>query len=139
MFVTKLRLIATTLVLITFVATGIGYLTKALAMKDKPKAQPAVAKPDDTTQRPAPGRMFVVGRVLDPQGKLVPNAKVMVHARVKGPGDTLGTDGAMFPFVIGHADADTTGKFRVDAPNGGGAKRRVYGCCPGTGLRSRLD
>ena len=33
------------------------------------------------TPKPAPGRMFVVGRVLDPEGKPVPGAMIMVYAR----------------------------------------------------------
>ena len=92
MFVNKLRLIATTLLLLAAVATGAGYLTHSLASQDEPKRQPdaprpqVAARPDDTTQRPAPGRMFVVGRVLDPQGKPVPNAMTMVYAAIKQPG-----------------------------------------------------
>ena len=33
---------------------------------------PITAKADDAEGKPGPGRMFVVGRVLDPQGKPVP-------------------------------------------------------------------
>ena len=44
-----------------------------------PARHPVAAKPDDTASDPAPGRMTVVGRVLDPQGKPVPNASVMVY------------------------------------------------------------
>ena len=47
---------------------------------------PAAARPANA----APGRMTVVGRVLDPQGKPVPNASVMVYGALKqaddGPG-----------------------------------------------------
>ena len=46
-----------------------------------PLHNPVAAKPADANPKPAPGRMFVVGRVLDPQGKPVPNATVMVYAR----------------------------------------------------------
>ena len=115
MFATKLRLIATTLVLMAIIATGAGYLAHALAMKDEPKPQSVVAKLDDTTQRPPPGRMFVVGRVLDPQGKPVPGAKVMVHTRLKQLGNAVGIEG-LSPVVTGHADADGSGRFRLDAP-----------------------
>jgi hypothetical protein len=59
--------------------------------------------------------MFVVGRVLDPQGKPVPGAKVMVHTRLKRPENTVGPEG-LSPVVIGHADADGSGQFRLDAP-----------------------
>ena len=85
MFVNKLKLIATTSLLLVAVATGAGFLTHSFASQDEPQKKPdagrpqVAARPDDTTQRPAPGRMFVVGRVLDPQGKPVPNAMTMVY------------------------------------------------------------
>ena len=56
--------------------------------RDKP---PVAAKPDDANPKPAPGRMFVVGRVLDPQGKPVPGATVMASARPKLSGRAVGT------------------------------------------------
>ena len=61
------------------------------ARSDEPKGPPAgppsaAAKADDANPTPAPGRMFVVGRVLDPQGKPVPGAAVMVQARNLTPG-----------------------------------------------------
>ena len=49
-----------------------------------PLANPpsTAAKADDANPTPAPGRMFVVGRVLDPRGNPVPEQlAVMVHAR----------------------------------------------------------
>ena len=59
--------------------------------------------------------MFVVGRVLDPQGKPVPNATVMVYASLKWPGrgDRLAP---MWPSAIGQARSDGSGRFRLDAP-----------------------
>ncbi len=81
-----------TLLFLGAVAMGAGYLTHALAMNDEPKSSPAgpqtpvAAKPNDVPQSPAPGRMFVVGRVLDPTGKPVPGATIMVYARSLAPG-----------------------------------------------------
>ena len=59
--------------------------------------------------------MFVVGRVLDPQGKPVVNSTVMVTARLKlaGRGDQFER---MMPVPIGHAGSDGSGRFRLDAP-----------------------
>ncbi len=75
--------------------------------------------PSGTTHpgRPAPGRMFVVGRVLDPQGKPVPNATTMVYASLKWPGrgDRLAP---MWPSAIGRAVSDGSGRFRLDATAG---------------------
>ncbi len=59
--------------------------------------------------------MFVVGRVLDPQGNPVPGAAVMVHARLKlsGRGDPYAR---LSPVPIGHMESDGSGQFRIDAP-----------------------
>ena len=64
---------------------------------------------------PAPGRMFVVGRVLDPQGKPVPGATVMVQARVRRS-EMPSVSKDRVRLVIGHADADGSGQFRLDSP-----------------------
>ena len=80
MFLKNLNLIASTLLLF-------GCPVLALTMNDEPERSPTgqppliEAKPDDVDHSPAPGRMFVVGRVLDPKGKPVPGATVTVHAR----------------------------------------------------------
>ena len=51
------------------------------AEDDEPTATTASPQPRDANARPAPGRMYVVGRVLDPKGEPVPGAAVTVHAR----------------------------------------------------------
>ena len=89
MLIHKLKFLALTLLFLGAVATGAGYLTRSLAMNDEPRnvaaapQPPVAAEPADANPKPAPGRMFVVGRVLDPQGKPVPGATVMVSARAK--------------------------------------------------------
>ena len=121
LFVNNLKLVTTSLLLLAAFATGAGFLAQSLAMKDEPKKTtiasqlPLAAKPDNTPKVPAPGRMFVVGRVLDPQGKPVPGAKVMVHTRLKRPESVFAMQG-LSPAVIGHTDADGSGQFRLDAP-----------------------
>jgi RNA polymerase sigma factor (sigma-70 family) len=119
MFFHKVKFIPFTLLLLGAVATSAGYLTHALAGNDEPtsplaiRQTPVVAKPDDT--KPAPGRMFVTGRVLDPQGQPVPGATVMASVRVKF---SLTQGDLLRPVLteIGHAEADGAGRFRVDAP-----------------------
>jgi hypothetical protein len=112
----SLKFTAIAVLLLAAVATGAGFLGRATAMQDKPKASPVDpqspkhASPNDAN--PAPGRMFVAGRVLDPQGNPVPNAAVMVYARTKLPGRISD----FHPAPIGHGAGDGSGRFRLDAP-----------------------
>ena len=59
--------------------------------------------------------MFVTGRVLDPQGKPVPNATVMVHARLK-MSSRVDQMVSWHPVPIGHGGSDRSGLYRFDAP-----------------------
>jgi hypothetical protein len=120
MLLHKLRTTALSLLLLATLATGAGYVTHSLATaKDEPRQAPAsrpqVAARPDGAPRPAPGRMFVTGRVLDPAGKPVPNATTMVYASLKWPGrgDRLAPMG---PSAIGQAGSDASGRFRLEAP-----------------------
>jgi RNA polymerase sigma factor (sigma-70 family) len=141
MLVNKLRLIATTLLLLVAVATGAGYLSRSLASQDEPKRQPdaprpqVAARPDDTTQRPAPGRMFVVGRVLDPQGKPVSDAMTMVYAAIKNPGSGR-LRGNVIPTAVGQARSDGSGRFQIDASRTSSSRHHQVGAvavAPGYG------
>jgi hypothetical protein len=120
MFVNNLRLIAMTLLSLVAIATGAGLVGRALATKGEPRQVPAdprprmATKPDDANPKPAPGRMFVVGRVLDPQGKPVPGATVMASARARAVGPSGGDE--LSPDAIGHASSDGSGRFQLDAP-----------------------
>ncbi len=117
----KMKLVSLMLLFLGTVATAAGYLTHALAANREPRnpatvrQMPVAAQPDDASQKPAPGRMFVVGRVLDPQGKPVPGATVMVSARARLSQTAVGSE-RLSATVIGHADADGSGRFRLDAP-----------------------
>jgi protocatechuate 3,4-dioxygenase beta subunit len=100
------------------------------------------AKADDANPTLAAGRMFVVGRVLDPQGKPVPGAAVMVHARDLTPG--------LAPFLsrmklipLGSTRADGSGRFRIDALRTSSTRHEEFGAvamAPGYGVGwVRLD
>ena len=102
------------------------------------------AKADDASQTPAPGRMFVVGRVLDPRGNPVPGATVMVHARNLAPGRAS----FLFPsrvklIPLGDSRADGSGRFRIDAPRTSSTRHEDFGAvamAPGYGAGwVRLD
>ena len=111
----KLRLAAFTFLLVAAGATCAGYRARLFAIKDEPRRPPAAAqsqvaaKAEPTAAAPAPGRMLVGGRVLDPQGKPVPNAAVMVYARTNLPTPSVAEP-------IGTARCDGSGRFRVETP-----------------------
>ena len=120
-FVSRLKFIALAVFLIVGGYTGVGFLARALTDNNEKTTAPAgqqpliVAKPDDAKQKPAPGRMFVVGRVLDPAGKPVPGAMVVASARTKVSERAVGLERITMT-VIGHVNADGSGRFRLDAP-----------------------
>ena len=119
MLIHKLKLTALAVLTLGAVVAGAGVASHALAMKDEPREAASAASIFQSEQseirNPAPGRMFVVGRVLDPSGKSVPDATVMVYASLKwaGRGDRLAQ---MSPSAIGRAGSDGSGRFRLDAP-----------------------
>jgi protocatechuate 3,4-dioxygenase beta subunit len=122
-----------TLLLLGAVATGAGFLTRSLAMKDEPKR--SLAGPQAKPVAPAPGRMFVTGRVLDPQGQPVPNARAMAYARSKALGHSPSLS-RMSPIPIGDARANPAGQFRLDAPRTSSARYDTFGAvaiAPGYG------
>ena len=58
--------------------------------------------------------MTVTGRVLDPQGKPVPNAAVMVYAQTLLRTDPTPCLTGFYPAELGRATSDGSGRFRVD-------------------------
>jgi RNA polymerase sigma factor (sigma-70 family) len=140
MLIHRLRFTIIAVLALAAFATSAGFLTHSLAMKDEPKKAPAASQPPlaANPNGPAPGRMFVVGRVLDPQGKPVPGATVMVHTRVRQSGDAFGSGiEGMGPAVIGHADADGSGRFRLDAPRTSSSRNNEFlavALAPGYGI-----
>ncbi len=116
MFVNTPRLIATALLPLVAIAT-------------------VAASPDDADPKPAPGRMFVVGRVLDPGGKPVPGASVMVYARSLMIGSASSPE-RIYPGEIGRATSDGSGRFRLDAPRTSSSRQADVGAvalAPGYG------
>ena len=144
MLIHKLRCTIVTLLALAAFATGEGFLTRALAMKDDPPKKPPTAQPplaaqpDDTAKAPAPGRMFVVGRVLDPQGKPVPNASVMVYARsmvlrIAAAAERIER---LYAKELGRALSDGAGRFQVDVPRTSSSRHDEFGAvalAPGYG------
>jgi len=81
--------------------------------------------------------MFVVGRVLDPEGKPVPNAMTMVHAAIKQPGSGGGLVEKRRPSAIGQASSDGSGRFLVDALRTSSSRHHQIGVvalAPGFGV-----
>ena len=89
MLLQTLRFTALALLVVGAIATGAGFVSHAHAKKDEPKRPASAQLPASTADQPgpnrhpAPGRMLVTGRVLDPQGKPVPNATVTVSATLR--------------------------------------------------------
>ncbi len=140
----KLKSVALSLLFLVALATSAGYLTHSLARNDEPKRPaairqtPAASKPDDATQKPAPGRMFVVGRVLDPQGKPVAGAAVMASAlpRFSRPPDRV--EGRAATVIAQCAGRQLGAVSPRRAAHLFIARRRIHGGRPGPWLRRRL-
>ncbi len=137
MLVNKLKLAVLVLFVVGALAGGAGFLQAHQAGKpDRPRQ---AGKPDrpaaDANPQPAPGRMFVVGRVLDPSGKPVPDASVAVYARRLTPDLPLYLRSRR-PLPIGDARADGSGRFRIDAPRISSSRYEAFGAialAPGYG------
>jgi RNA polymerase sigma factor (sigma-70 family) len=122
----KIMLAALTILFVGAVATGAGLVWQTstsqtpkteLQVRHAEKAEPneAVAQANNVIAGPTSGRMFVVGRVLDPTGKPVPNAVAMFYARSKAFGRTTRLS-RLNAVPIADSRADGSGRFRIDAP-----------------------
>jgi protocatechuate 3,4-dioxygenase beta subunit len=118
MLIHKLRFIFVTVLALAAFAAGAGFLTRSMAMKDEPQKSPAASQPPLAAKPngPAPGRMFVVGRVLSPDGKPVPGAKVMVQARDRQQPDDAARFVEPSTPLLAHAATDGSGRFHLDSP-----------------------
>jgi RNA polymerase sigma factor (sigma-70 family) len=119
MLIHKLRHVSTGALIAAALVLGAGILSQSLPARERrPEAQsdqPASAaiKSDDARTGPKPGRMTVVGRVLDPAGKPVVHATVELVGRprrVITRGNWLGS-----LVLVGRGETDSDGRFRLDA------------------------
>ena len=145
----KLRLVALAILLMGAIATGAGFGTYAVNAStptgegeppSEPRRNPARTEPRPATiaqdaNEPSPGRMFVVGRVLDQEGKSVPDASAMVYAR-----STIFRPAASaersFSTELGWVSCDKSGRFRVDIPRTASSRHHGFGAvalAPGYG------
>ena len=142
MLARKLRATILSSLLLATIVAGVGYLGRSIATaKDDPRlaarsAPPVAAKPDGAA-RPAAGRMSVVGRVLDPDGKPFAGAVVDVITRFRAP--NVGADDESKPWLtlLGQGRSDGGGRFQLDAVRT--ATSRVFkvyalAAAPGYGL-----
>ncbi len=128
------KLAALTLLLMGAVATIAGFAGQSeVHQGEKQAVRPMAARPDDVVPKPASGRMFVMGRVLDPQGRPVPNASVMAYAR---PMTNARGAEQSYPKELGRASSDGSGHFRMDVARVSSMWRDKFGAvalAPGYG------
>jgi RNA polymerase sigma factor (sigma-70 family) len=139
MLVNQLKLAALVFLFLSAVATGAAYVGQT-PIEDRQAGKPdqpqLAVRTDSGDHKLAPGRMFVVGRVLDPAGKPVPNAMTMVYARSKSLGDSPLLD-QMEPVPIDDARADGSGRFHLDAPRISSSRHDIFDAvalAPGYGV-----
>jgi RNA polymerase sigma factor (sigma-70 family) len=148
MLIHKLKLVAMSLLALATLATGAGALTHSLSASARsregeppgePIAQAARTEPrPPDAPRPAPGRMTVAGRVLDPDGKPVKGALVDLIARLRSPWVAASDEINQYA-LLGQGQSDGEGRYRLDVPRI--ASNRAYGilalaASPGYGLGS---
>jgi RNA polymerase sigma factor (sigma-70 family) len=137
MLVHKLKLTVLALLFLGAIASGAASVALAPARQAaKPDVRHVAAQPDELNPNPGPGRMFVVGRVLDPQGKPVPGASVMVYARSTIYRPAASAERA-FAKQLGRASCDGSGRFRVDVPRTSSSRHDGFGAvalAPGYGV-----
>ncbi len=126
MIIHQLKSVALAALLIATLATGAASLSVNAAARSRegeppgePLAQTARTEPrrpdaPRPPERPAPGRMFVAGRVLDPQGKPIAGVAIDVVGRPRLPwvATRLPTERRV---LIGRGETGSDGRFRFDA------------------------
>jgi RNA polymerase sigma factor (sigma-70 family) len=114
MLLHKLKLAALSLCLLAIVATGAGWLIRPSARAGQPQRAPAASQvpiaPKRNDPDPSRARMTVAGRVLDPQGKTVTDASVLVVLRSKF------TEVPQLMTTAYPGTCDRSGRFGIDMP-----------------------
>jgi hypothetical protein len=125
MLVHKLKLAAMSLLLLTTVAAGTGYLARSLGASALPREggppgepqRPAARtepRPPDPP-RPSGERMTVAGQVLDPDGKPVRGAVVDLLAVRRSPWVGASDEVGQYT-LLSQGPSDSDGRYRLDAP-----------------------
>jgi RNA polymerase sigma factor (sigma-70 family) len=119
MLIHKLRSVFMTVLVLATLATGAGWLTRSLATaREGPRgaavSEPQVVAKPEESPRPAPGRMFVVGRILDPQGKPMAGVAIDVVGRPRKTRVATGVSPES-RVLIGRGETGADGRFRFDA------------------------
>ena len=122
MLLHKIRLIAMSFLLLAAVTTGAGSLTQLLATNDEPLKTPTGRQPRPATGPdrpeqapvPGPGRMFVMGVVLDPTGKPAARVPVDIIGRPRAPWVAT-REHVDARVLVGKGETDADGRFRFDA------------------------
>ncbi len=139
MLLRRMAVVAFALLLSGALVGAGSYLTCALARTSPPERSPVIqqarvqAVPKTDGDPPAPGRMFIHGRVLDPRGKPVAGATILAYARGKIRRRFLVV---LSPAAIGETRSDESGRFRLDAARTGSSQHESAGAiatAPGFG------
>jgi RNA polymerase sigma factor (sigma-70 family) len=149
MIIHKLRLVVITALALAAVATGAGWLARALAMKEEPVKEPTATPevvgrgsqdpartPDRRSPAPDGARMTVAGRVLDPDGKPVEGAAVDVIGAPRTPRVAASEDRGRHT-LLGQGRSGGDGRFWLDVPRTASARVHELGliaAAPGYGL-----
>ena len=117
MLTNKVRLIALSL-LLTAGASAVCYLTPARAGNQEPKGAPldgkSLASAQPNTRIPPAGRMLVVGRVLDPNGKEIAGVPIEIIGRPREPFLPTAVDGEHHR-LLGSGVSTAGGRFSLEA------------------------
>ncbi len=136
----NLKAVSLPLLLLATLAACAGYTQNAsIASARFPEDEPH-GKPDAKTgrpdPRPAPERMFVTGRVLDPAGEPMAGVPVEIIGRRREPAAAL--KGTWSPYALmGHDRTDAAGRFGVDVVRTssiGFLQVQAIASAPGVGL-----
>jgi RNA polymerase sigma factor (sigma-70 family) len=140
MLLCKLRLAATSLLLVAVLASGAVYHSfgaPAQSRQGEPPAQTARTEPrPPDVSSPPEQRMTVTGRVLDPANRPLPNARIAVLADRKR--QTSDIDGRPRNLLMGTTAADAQGRFMLAFPSIPARELyhlRLIAAAPGRGLR----